>query len=236
MDTLASLERPIVPATEFYSAAWLARPASLAVVARLVREVDPRTGRDQLSHSLHPQQSVFLKYRGAEPPQVGTELQLTAIGRRIGDWGSVVRPVAIVRVDSVVSSVVAGTIAQQFGAVEQGQDAVALPAYPGSASRAEPVRDGARGELVGFLEDKPLYGTMDIAFVSLGGAEGVKVGDQVEAYEPREKTHGEELPPVPLARMTVVRVGDRASTVRISVLTHAGLRAGLPVQLVARVP
>ncbi len=239
MDTVASLERPLVPETEFQSAAWVAEPEALPVVARLLREVDPSTGQDRLTQSLHPQESVFLGFEGGQRLEVGQRLQLEEVGREISGSGRIIQPVAILRVDSVGAGVAVATVARQFGTVIRGQRALALPAYPGAAARAEPVQSGPRGTVLGFLEEQPLYGTMDVAFVSLGRAQGLALGDQLEAYEPSEPSPGAEsrtLPPVALARFTVVRVGERVSTVRVTSVTHAGLRSGVPVQLVAKAP
>ena len=91
--------------------------------------------------------------------------------------------------------------------------------------------------MIDFLQQEPIYGTTDRAFVSLGSAVGVKPGDELVALLPNrqpERMREERLPPRPIARLLVIRVKERTSTVRVISLQEAALSAGMQVHLVRR--
>ena len=170
----------------------------------------------------------------------GTELLLVRVDRRMAPYGEVIEPTAVVRVEGGNEDVAIARIVQQFGAVVQGQRAIALPAFtPPAPLPAQPVERGPEGELVGFVRDQPLHTYADLAFVSMGQAEGLQVGDELLAYAPTRPAAADptvQLPPESVATFLVVKVSEHTATVRPLSVKLPSLQPGLRVRLVGRVP
>lgn len=223
---------------EFYAAPWLGELSQLPIVGRMVRVNDPdrATVRDAPS-SARPFDEIFVSFaRGAQAPRVGDRLMMVREGRRIGGT-RVIEPTGMVTVTRVEREVFGARVTDQFTAVQRGDVAIPVepfPLRPGEMPR--PVADGGDGVILGFEKEQALYGTTEHAFISIGRAHGLRVGDQLVAYQPPRRERAHELPPEIVARVQVVRVGDNTATVRITRTRHGVLDDGLPVRVVAEMP
>lgn len=229
-----------VPEAEFRTAPWLADPATLPVVARMIRQSAPGRVETVALPGVHRFEEISLARTGGEAPEPADELLLIQLGREIEPWGRVVEPVAVVTVAAVEDDVILGEVTELFGSVEPGD--LALPVEPFTAvSGVEPqrVEGGPTGRIVAFRDERQLHKTSDQAFIDLGSGQGVEIGDELVAWLPERRVEmdGEHsLPAEPIAVLRVIRVTTRTSTARVIDLRHPVLEPGLPVRVVRKVP
>ncbi|MFO7892792.1 MAG: LysM peptidoglycan-binding domain-containing protein [Longimicrobiales bacterium] len=196
----------------------------------------------------HPQDEVYMTYEGIERPAIDQRLLLIRVGERM-DGGRVLEPTGVIRVTRLEDEVMFGRIETQYGEVHRGQLATTMPVYPDFAvEEAEEVEGGydLEGRVIEFVDDPPLPSIADIGFVDLGGRDGVQVGDVFTAYIPRRAARGrrvsdafarvQQLPSENVARLRVVRVGDRVATVRVERLMLTRLEDGIRVRRTHRIP
>lgn len=221
---------------EHEGAAWLADPGELVVVGRLVGRAGEREERSRLEHTAHPHDVVYLRRGGGEAPKPGDRLLLVRVGRSFGRWGRLIEPTAVVGVREVSGEAIVAEVRHQFGPVHPGNLAVPVEPFPaeGVGRRVEPVEGGPEGELLGFRLERPLPATPDQAFVSLGRAQGVGLGDELLVFRPARTVGGVRVPAEPVARLRVVRVAEGSATVRVTALAQPTLEPGLPVRLLAQ--
>jgi hypothetical protein len=233
-------EQPLaVRPGDFYSAPWLGDARQLQSLGRLVRVNNPdRAALREAQPTAMPFDEVFVAYaRSGVQPQPGDRLVMVREGREIGRSGTLLEPTAIVTVTRTDREVFGARVTEQFLPVQRGDYAIPLerfPLQPGVLPR--PVADGGEGVILGFQTEQALYGTTDRAFISLGANQGLRVGDQLVAFQPVRREALHELPPEPVARLTVVRVTEHSATVRITRAHHGVLQVGMSVRVVAEMP
>lgn len=228
-----------VKAAEFYAAPWLAQPNSLRVVGELVQEAG-RTQPDRLVQTVHPFDKVYVRYVGGARPKVGDRLLMVQAGRSFGAAGRVIEPAAIITVQELADEVLIGEVSRQFGRLMPGALALPLEEFPGvEPTEARPIENGPVATLLGFVEEQPAYDLSDKGFIDLGREDGIAIGDELVAFLPQRRAKGgydEKLPPLTVARLRVIRVAERTATVKILGVEYESLAAGLPVQVVAKMP
>lgn len=226
------LRRQAVTAHEYLSAPWLAAQPAAATTGRITAKEDPASSGERMMPTLMPQQRVVVAMAGAAPA-VGDSLLIVRAGTRVGTAGTVVQPMGILRVESVAGGSVVGRVITQFGDARVGDPVMALPAVPALPfGSPAPVQGGAAGELLRFVDRGNLHGTTDLAFLSVGRAQGVGIGDELSVYVPA----GATSPAVQLAVVRVVRADESSSTARVVSVSSTGLREGLPVSLIRKMP
>lgn len=232
--------RPSVERGEFLATPWLGEPAQLAPLGRMLDRVKVEGRADRLAQIAVIQDRLYIRVvPGARPP-AGTELLMVRVDRGLAPFGTVIVPTALVTVEQTDKDVMTVRISRQYGPVLRGQQVLAVPAFtPPAAAPAESVARGVEGDLIGFATDQPLHTISEMAFVSIGRAQGLRVGDVLEVFAPERATQADPgvlVPPEKVARLLVVRVEDRTATARIIGMVQPALQAGLRVRLVARVP
>jgi hypothetical protein len=239
--TLISSEREmnaLVQSSEWMSAPWIADSASVQVVAEVFKPMDPRLQQDRLRSLFHPQTQLILRTVN-EGTQAGDRLLAVRMTTKLPGLGTIIVPQAILRVDSIGPTRAVATVEAQFSDLRVDDLAIPLPLAPEMPSgELIEVTGGPVGELAELLLDQPLVGTEEIAFVTLGAADGVTVGDELVAYIPerRENQRSPELlPEQQVGRMRVIKVTDDVATVRVIGLETASLRRGLPVRVLKKV-
>lgn len=240
ISTESTEEAPVVRAGEFRAAPRLLRVSELGAVARFARPVEPAVAGDIARAAVRRYDEVLLSEVGGGEPEIGERLVLVRPGRRVGGWGRIVQPVAMVRVAAAGDDLFTAEVIDHFDHIEEGDFAVRPEQLPlSSGDRPQPVDDGPTGEIIEFQVEQPLYGVGDVAFLDLGVEDGVAVGDEVVVYLPpqRVRTAGSRrTPSEPIARLRVVRVTDRTATARVIGLRHPVLEPELPVRLVGKMP
>jgi len=233
------LRRPIVPLMEYRGTPWLSATAERETFGRVMRLADPSADEDRLPTTLHPQARVHLgSLRGSAT--IGDSLLVVRFGRGISGYGRIVEPLAILQVDSVTPTVVSARVVRQFGDAKVGDVVLPLGAAPEiGLGSPEPVEGGQEGNLLDFLVTEPMHSTADLAFITVGSAQGLRIGDELAVYVPSrsvDNERAERLPPQEVAVVRVLRTDERSSTVRVLSINSAALRSGLPVRVVRRMP
>ncbi|MGH7466891.1 MAG: LysM peptidoglycan-binding domain-containing protein [Longimicrobiales bacterium] len=231
--TAGALAARRVEPKEFHSSPWLADAGRLPVMGRVFKPAESRSEGSLLGTTFHPFDHMFLSYQGRTRPRAGDMLLIVSVGRGVGGFGDLIQPRGVVRVDSVFTSSMQALVTHQFGTLELGDLALPMDSFPTITGASTAVTDGPQGSIIEFLLPQPVYGTEEIAFVNLGSARGVKVGDEMVAQLPARSRDG-RLPAQPVARLLVTRVTERSATVRVIELQSAVLKPGLPVRVVAR--
>lgn len=249
MEPLA--ERVPVKPGEFYRAEFLAPPAALPVVGRVIRPFREVSQTGDLLPSAHPRDDLYIAYETATAPAVGERLLVAEVGRGVDAAGAgtrIIDPRAVVRVVGHDEEVMRVSIEEQFGRVVRGQLVLPLQFYPDFATAAaEPVAGDhdLEAAILEFVDESLLPGRLARAFISAGSAQGVQVGDVFLAFlpprratewDPMRRTPSERIPAEPIAEMRVIGVRDGTATVVVDHLAKAELRDGLPVRRVRKMP
>jgi hypothetical protein len=153
--------------------------------------------------------------------------------RRVGNHGTIIEPLALLRVDTIVGSAAIAQVVNQFGELRVGDVVMPLMPVPEIGSGAPtPVDGGPEGQILQFIDREAMYGTTDLGFIDVGGAQGVRIGDEFAVYV----SAGSGLPPTQVAVVRAVHVGDRTATVRVLSVNSTALREGLPIRMIRRMP
>jgi hypothetical protein len=225
------LRRPVVSAGEYVTLPWLSSQPEAALVGRIRAKADPAADGERMPPALYPHERVHVAVTGAAV--AGDGLLVVRAGRRVGMAGRIVEPLAILRVESVTGGVAVARVVSQFGDARVGDDVMRMTPVPAiGTGPAEAVSSGLPGLLLEFLSVEPLYGTTDLAFLSVGAADGVGIGDEFAVYVPA--TSGAPAEQVGVVR--VVRAEGRSSTARVVSVSSTALQGGLPVHLIRKMP
>jgi hypothetical protein len=233
------LRRPVVALSEYLAAPWLSATAQRQVSGTVLRMADPAAMEDRLASNIHPNDRVHIGDLGSNRPQVGDSLSVVRFGRQIGNRGVIVEPLAVLVVEAVDATVATARVVRQFGTARLGDSVLPLGPLPEiGLGEPEPVESGPEGMLLEFLTEEPLHGTTDIAFISVGRASGVGIGDEFGVYVPTRGVSGqaERLPSEPVGTVRVVKVEENTATVRVRSVNNAALANGLPVHMIRKMP
>ena len=163
--------------------------------------------------------------------RIGDLLQSFTVGRAEEGFGQVVEPTGVLAVTAVEGTGVVAMVSAEYGRILMGQRLRPVPEYnmmPGMVS--QPVESNLTAVLLGFDRDRPIHGMGAVAFLDVGEAEGVGVGDEFIAYVNRDDGwNGEEA-----VRLQVVLVEGAVSSARVVSVTDPVLRPGTRVQLVRK--
>lgn len=231
---------PSVRPGVFLSSPWLATRDELTVLGEVVgfasrekTEAEP----GGVGGWIHRGERLYLRYGEAPPPEPDDRIMLVREGRRVEGFGRIVEPVAAVRVVERGAETMTVVVEQPLAPGEVGLLAVPLDPFPEAVILApREAVEGPIGQLIEFEEPQPIPSITDRAFIDLGRADGVEVGDEVLVFLPERSAgrgYDTRLPAEPVARMRVVRVTERTATVQVVSLEQASLRPGLPVQVVS---
>ncbi len=222
-----------VPHDVFYSAGWLIGEEAVPddIMGRVLDFADDQEGRVRRV-SVMPFERVRVEIDGALP-QVGEQMLVVRRGRRIKDIGDVVIPTGILTVSRQEEPGVVAVLANEYDRVKLGDWVVPLPALnlePGIV--AQPATSDLAAQIVTFQVNKEVQSLGDIAYLSIGLGEGVRIGDEFLVYA--DDTAGWKGDVI--GRIQVVGVRADQSIARIVDVEAPLFAEGLKVQLVARMP
>jgi hypothetical protein len=125
-----------------------------------------------------------------------------------------------------------------FGPIRNGQLVIPAERYsPGPPRRAEPVADGARGEVIGGREVRELKHPQNVVFISVGRRDGVVPGDVFEIRRrPGPRAGGPDAVDELMASGQVVRAGERTATLFLTHIVSPDIAPGTPAVQVAKLP
>jgi hypothetical protein len=220
----------IVRPHEWVAAPWVAAPSSLGISGEIVNAVDPRNEENKIAQMFHPRDKVYINARG----RVGDRLLVVRVMDDVPGFGSVIKPMGVLRIDTVGTEASRAIVTHQFADMRVGDQVMPFPAIPQLPTmQPRQVSGGATGRILDFLDDQPIYGITDIAFVDLGAARGVRVGDEIVAFVPdrRPGASPPTLPAEPVAQMRVIKITNNTATVRVTHMRHSSLDNEMPVRV-----
>jgi LysM repeat protein len=171
-------------------------------------------------------------------PRVGDEYMSYVLGPDLGDFGQVVIPTGILRIETLPQGQRAvGRIVKQFGEVKLEQRVIPAPALPFPTGALSPVIGGTRGKVVYVHEEPVLPSIGHYVMISPNARSGIHVGDQITFID--DSIGGDEsggAPPVVAGIGQVVRVTAYATTVIIVRQVQPTIRDGMSVRLTGKMP
>jgi hypothetical protein len=163
--------------------------------------------------------------------KVGDLLQSFEVGRADERLGTVVRPTGILAVTEVQEAGVVAMVSEEFGRVRLGQRLRMAPDYDlGPGIIALDVESNLTATLLGFNDPRAVYGIGAVAFLDVGEAEGITMGDEFSAYVNQgDGWSGQEA-----VRLQVILVNGSVCSARVLAVIDPVLRVGSPVYLVKK--
>jgi LysM repeat protein len=164
------------------------------------------------------------------------------MGPLIEDYGQIIIPTGLIEVAKPANAgeAAVGRVIKMFGSVDQGQRLIPYDTAAAVAiGRPAPVADGKAGK-VRWVYGEPVIASMqDYVLLDISNRDGVKAGDQIELYQPRQKpADGRELwlPEVSIARAQVLRVTEFGATAIITGQEQPKIQEGTSARVAAKMP
>jgi LysM repeat protein len=171
-------------------------------------------------------------------PRVGDQYMSYVLGPDLGDFGQVVIPTGILRIETLPQGQRAvGRIVRQFGEVKLEQRVIPAPDVPFPSGPLSPVIGGTRGKVVYVHEEPVLPSIGHYVMISPNARSGIHIGDQITFID--DSVGGDEsggAPPVVAGIGQVVRVTPYATTVIIVRQVQPTIREGMSVRLTGKMP
>lgn len=223
---------------EFYSAGFLTENKDLPY-GEVLGSVDP----PQIATLEPPSTANQFQRIGIVPPkgasyQVGDSLLIAERFMSTAGYGDVIAPTGMARVVEVGPKQATALILHQYQRIRIGQVALPLERFvPGGSGRPVPVSDGIEAEMVEAKSAAYLTELQTILFLNKGREDGVAPGDVFELWRtPAERWDAASTVAEPMARLQVVRVGDRTSSALVVRIISADIRPGTRARQVAKLP
>jgi LysM repeat protein len=245
--SLASQALPAPPAHvaigDVISAAWVGPEKGPAGSGKVLFDADiPGIDMPRSTSNLEMYDKVVLV------PPVGSiaaereRFVAYTLGESIENFGTVVIPIAVLQVvraprngEAAIAQVV-----QLFGKLDAETRVIPLDtAGAGATGRPTPFRDSRTAKVKAIYKDAVLPSLNHEVLFDLAARDGMKIGDEIQIFRPREKEIQDERPAVPevvIATGQVVRVTPFGATARITWQEQPAIRVGESVRLTARMP
>jgi LysM repeat protein len=167
---------------------------------------------------------------------IGDSLLIVRVDRDINGWGSVVVPVGVARVTELQRRQLLADVIMQFSRIRDGHLVLPLEPFkdPGRV-RPAPVERGLEGQVVAERDFHELQTPQQIVFINRGRAEGVTPGDVFEVFKPASGLPGSASEEVMMV-LEIVHTRDRSASGLVLNIIHPGVRPGMPVRLVRKMP
>jgi hypothetical protein len=172
--------------------------------------------------------------------RLGDTYMSYVLGPNLGDFGQVVIPTGILRIEGLPSGQgPVARIVRQFGEVKLDQRIIPTTDFPlptGTGTLA-PVVGGARGEVV-YIHGEPVLPSIGhYVLISTNAKSGVHVGDEITFIDNSTGREDENPAPAVIAAVgQVVRVTPYATTAIIVRQKQPTIRDGMPVRLTGKMP
>ncbi|MEA2706044.1 MAG: hypothetical protein QOH22_832 [Gemmatimonadaceae bacterium] len=202
---------------------------------RLVASVDRpgiKTSLIQLKYQLND--DLFVDLPRGSVARVGDTYMSYVLGPELGDFGQVVIPTGILRIEAIAPGQrPLLRIVRQLGEIVLDQPLTTAPEITLPANRAAtPVAAGARGKVI-FLEGGPVLPSIGhYVLISPNAKSGIRVGDEVSFIDNTTSANSDsEAPPVVAGIGQVVRVTPYAASVIIVRQNQPTIREGMWVRV-----
>ncbi|MEO7457346.1 MAG: LysM peptidoglycan-binding domain-containing protein [Gemmatimonadaceae bacterium] len=164
------------------------------------------------------------------------------LGESIEDFGQVVIPTALLQVTRAPRNGEAAIVEvlELYGQLNAETPVTVLDTLgAGAIGRPMAYRDSRTTKVRAIHRNAVLPSLNYEVLFDLAAKDGMKVGDEVQVYRPREDAIQDErlaLPEVPIATGQVIRVTRWGSTARITSQAQPAIRVGESVRLIGRMP
>lgn len=164
------------------------------------------------------------------------------LGETIENFGTVIIPTALLQVVRAPRDGEAAIVEvlELYGMVDADAPVIALDtAGAGARSRPTPFSDSRTTKIRAIYRPAVLPSLNYDVIFDLSSRDGMKIGDEVQIFRPREHAIQDEHPAIPevaIATGQVVRVTPFGSTARITSQQQPAIRVGESVRLTARMP
>ena len=224
---------------EIEAAPYADRDGGPRGAGRLVASVDRpgiKTSIVQSRYQLND--ALYIDLPRGQAARVGDTYMSYVLGDDLGDFGQLVIPTGILRVDALPSG--QGPIARivrQFGEVKLDQRLIRAPDIPFPTGTLAPVAGGTRGKIV-YVHGEPVLPSIGhYVLISNNARSGVRVGDEITLLDNSTGREDENPAPAVIAGVAqVVRVTPYAATAIIIRQTQPTIRDGMPVRLTGKMP
>jgi hypothetical protein len=233
--TPAPEARSVVAPGDFHRAGLLVRETELTPLGVLADVLSPSVVPTEIPRAIQPYDRVFVRVVPGRVA-VGDRLHFVRAGQRVGAYGRIFESTGLARVEELNGEVATAVVGEMYADVSVGDLAIPVAEFNPAPGATPTAASGLEGRLLAFQNPHALHALQDLAFVDLGEASGVKVGDEFAVVLPPEREPWGVRPEIVVARVQVVRVTRLTSAVRVTELEHPALEPGLPVRLVGKMP
>lgn len=175
----------------------------------------------------------------AEPRQL---FLVYSLGPLIENFGQIVIPTGIMEVtrSNRPGEAAVARLVHQFTEVLQGQRLIPYDSVPALVEgRPSAIENGHSG-LVRWMNREPVLPSLQAYLVvDITGADGVKTGDQIELYQPRQKPADGRplaLPEIYIGRAQVLRVTPFGASAIITGQEQTRIEEGTAARIAAKMP
>ncbi|MGI9628865.1 MAG: LysM peptidoglycan-binding domain-containing protein [Longimicrobiales bacterium] len=224
----------VVPRDAFYASEWVA--ATEETTPRIGWVMDFQSIVDDDRHGLSAKNFDRLRVTLPEGSDIAVGDQLVSFraDRHIEGFGTVVRPTGQMIVSRLEADGAVAVVTTEFDRIRVGDMIDRLPSFDlESGVYPSDVSYEMTGTILAFGSDQELYGHGDIAFVSIGGIDGLTLGDELEVRPPADV---ESWTADALGRLQVLRVQENVASARIIGIDNPVFTVGARVRLVRKMP
>jgi hypothetical protein len=234
-DVVGRARAGLVRPGEAQAAPYADRDGGPRGAGRLVASVDRpgiKTSLVQLRYQLND--DLFVDLPKGSVARIGDTYMSYVLGPDLGDFGQVVIPTGILRIEAIASGQrPLLRIVRQLGEIVLDQSLTTAPDIILPSTRAlTPVSGGARGKVL-YLDGDPVLPSIGhYVLISPNAKSGIKIGDEVSFIDNLTGANSEtEAPPVVAGIGQVVRVTPYAASVIIVRQNQPTIREGMWVRV-----
>jgi hypothetical protein len=234
-DVVGRVRAGTVRPGEAQAAPYADRDGGPRDAGRLIASVDRpgiQTSLIQLRYQLND--DLFVTLPKGSIARVGDNYMSYVLGPDLGDFGQVVIPTGILRIETLVPGQrPTARIVRQLGEIVLDQQLTTAPNITVPTVRAlTPLSAGPRGRVIYVHEEPVLPSIGHYVLISQNAASGIKIGDEVTFIDNSAGPGSDaKAPPVVAGAGQVVRVTPYAATVIIVRQDQPTIRDGMPVRV-----
>lgn len=234
---LARAYRPI-RRSEYYSSGFLTEGRQIPFGLLLGTVTPLQIEADNTRNSAQLFTRVAIKPPTGGTYQVGDTLLIVRVMPAFQNYGNIIVPTGLIRVQDVKSEENVGEVIAAYGQITSGN--MVMPAEKFvelGNTRPVPISDGLDAKVLTHRDRQPLSGIQDVIFLDKGREAGVALGD---LFEIRSLAHKREGAPAVTDEVTatvqVVHLGDRHSSARVIKVIHPKLPINADAKQIAKLP
>jgi hypothetical protein len=203
---------------------------------RLVSSVDRPGIKTTIVQSRYQlNDALFVQLPRGSVARVGDSYMSYVLGPDLGDFGQVVIPTGILRIESIPSGQrPIARIMRQLGEIELEQQLTLVPDVNFPTGALSPVAGGTPGTVIYVHEEPVLPSIGHYVLISSNAKNGVKVGDEISFIDNSTGAQDDPAPAVVAGVGQVVRVTPFAASVIIVRQIQPTIREGMLVRLTGK--